>query len=131
MVTTTTSASGTGWIPHSSSFGSAGPGALAHLTGDPLGIMRLAAQQLGDRGLDLLGVGGAVIAQQGGGVGALQQVGGVGQAAVGDHLGPQQPGHQPGVAALQLLGPLAPVGVLLAELLDLLTREHAGSTLRA
>ena len=68
---------------------------------------------------------------QGGGVGALQQVGGVGQAAVGDHLGPQQPGHQPGVAALQLLGPLAPVGVLLAELLDVLAREGAGSALGA
>jgi hypothetical protein len=59
-------------IPHSSSLGSAGPGALAHVAGDPPGIVRFAAQQFGDRGLDLLGVGGAVVAHQGGGVGAVE-----------------------------------------------------------
>src|SRR5215217_284684 len=51
--------------------GRAWPGALAHVAGDALGIVRLAAQQVGDRGLDLLRVGGAVVAQQGGGVGGV------------------------------------------------------------
>jgi hypothetical protein len=82
-------------IPHSSSFGSVGhrPGALAHVAGDPLGVVRLAGQQFGNRRLDLLGVGCALVIQQGGRVGAVEQVGGVGQAAVG--VSRSQPGVHP------------------------------------
>jgi hypothetical protein len=45
-------------MPHSSSFGRAGPGALADVAADPLGVVRPAGEQFGNRGLDFLRVGG-------------------------------------------------------------------------
>jgi hypothetical protein len=83
-------------MPHSSSLGSVGhPGRapLAHVAGDPLGVVRLAGQQFGNRRLDLLGVGGTLVIQQGGRIGAVEQVGGVGQAAIG--VSRSQPGVHP------------------------------------
>jgi len=51
-------------MPHSSSFGRAGPGALADVAADPLGVVRPAGEQFGIRGLDFLRIGGAVVIQQ-------------------------------------------------------------------
>src|SRR5215218_8917814 len=76
---------------HSSSFGLAGPGALADVAADPLGVVRPAGEQFGNRGLDFLRVGGAVVIQQDAMGGAVQQVAGVGQAAVLADRGQQQP----------------------------------------
>ena len=78
-------------MPHSSSFGLAGPGALADVAADPLGVVRPAGEQFGNRGLDFLRVGGSVVIQQDAMGGAVQQVAGVGQAAVLADRGQQQP----------------------------------------
>jgi hypothetical protein len=68
-------------LPHSSSLGSAGPGALADVAGDPLAWCGLRTSNFGNRGLDGR-VRGALVVQQDAMVGAVQQVAGVGQAAV-------------------------------------------------
>src|SRR5215216_6586674 len=78
-------------MPHSSSFGRAGPGALADVAADPLGVARPAGEQFGNRGLDFLRVGGALVLQEDAMGGAVQQVAGVGQAAVLADRGQQQP----------------------------------------
>ena len=72
-------------------FGLAGPGALADVAADPLGVVRPTGDQFGIRGLDFLRVRGDVAIQQDAMGGAVQQVAGVGQAAVLADRGQQQP----------------------------------------
>jgi hypothetical protein len=63
---------------------------LADVAEDPLGVVRLAGDQFGNRGLDFCGWDRLVI-QQGAMGGAVQQVVRVGQAAVPADRGQQQP----------------------------------------
>ena len=72
-------------------FGLAGPGALADVAADPLGVVPPAGEQFGIRGLDFLRVRGAVVIQQDAMDSAVQQVAGVGQAALLADRGQQQP----------------------------------------
>jgi hypothetical protein len=78
-------------MPHSSLFGLAGPGALADVAADPLGVVRPAGERSEFAASTFSGSGGAVVIQQDAMGGAVQQVAGVGQAAILADRGQQQP----------------------------------------